>query len=84
MPRIGDPNANSLHKVAWELLFLGCTTAVCYFQREYIRPGRPDFLPRLTEFAVGMLGIWGFTNSYCYLILDAIDSPHARRDSGRI
>ncbi|KAF8762316.1 hypothetical protein HU200_009598 [Digitaria exilis] len=59
MPRIGNPDADSLHKVACELLFLSSTTAVCYFQREYIRPRRPEFLPKLLEFGVAMLGFWG-------------------------
>ncbi|RCV40942.1 hypothetical protein SETIT_9G095500v2 [Setaria italica] len=77
MPRIGDPDAN-WHRVTCELLFLGCTTVVCNFQREYIRPGRPDFLPKLTEFEVGILGIWGFAHSGLYLVLDAIVSPDAR------
>ena len=84
MPRIGDPDANSLHKVACELAFLCSAIAVCYFQRECIRPGRPEFLPKLMEFGVVMLGAWAFDYSCVYLVLDAIDSPNARRWRGRI
>ncbi|CAL4944339.1 unnamed protein product [Urochloa decumbens] len=85
MPRIGHPDADSLHKVTCELLFFGATIAVRYFQREYITPGRPDFLPVFMEFGVVMVGLWGFSGSGYYLILDAIDSPHARRvKRGRI
>ncbi|KAG0547633.1 hypothetical protein BDA96_01G097100 [Sorghum bicolor] len=84
MPRIGDPDANSLHKVTWEFLFLFGSIAVCYFQREYIRPGRPDLLPKFIEFGVGLLGLWGFAYSGIYRFLDGIDSPRARlRRRGR-
>jgi hypothetical protein len=59
-------------------------TVVCYLQREYTRLGRPEFLPKLMEFGVAILGDWAFVHSCIYLVLDAIDSPNARRWRGRI
>ena len=85
MPRIGDLQMQIRYiKSLVSLCFCVVPLQCAIFSGEYIKPGRPKFLPKLMEFGVAMLGAWAFDYSCVYLVLDAIDSPNARRWRGRI
>ena len=73
MAQFGSREATSLARVACEVRLLACSVTVRYIQREYVRPGLPDFLPSLVQFVATYAGVFLFTNSAMYLCYDSYD-----------
>lgn len=75
MPRLGDPDADLLDRVLWELGYLCCI----YQSQNYISLGSP------ASWYATLAGVNFVTTNAIFLILDKIDSPYARRWSrGRL
>jgi hypothetical protein len=86
MPRVGDPDASSILRMAAEFGYLSFIVAGCCFDRNLHRYGT-SYLPtfRYWSKALRNLGEPWMAWNFFWLVLDKINSPFARPWSrGRI